>query len=738
MRISNIRANFAGEFDGVDLSVLAVLFVFWVVVAVGELFDVALPVVRASVVIFVLIGIPGVLLANLLDVGTASAGRFAIFAAGLGLAYVAILAVAASLFLPIVGFATPLSVVPVALLVTASIAILVVVTHYNQGYQMPPVVVPAASIPVVFGLVLLPVGAAVATAAMNQFQSALGMGVFLGAIIGVIFLTAMGVIPRELYSFAVFFVSLATLLHRNLLTSNLIGFDIQHVAFVASLVKNTGQWTPGLGGSIGTLPVVTAVPATIATVAGIGLPVTFKTLYVLLFALVPVGIFYVGEELFSPEIGVYAAFFFLFNHITIGFTPGKQLVSELFLILLVLAFVHHGLSSPLTQVAVGVLSIGLIFSHYGTTLLLGFSLLGAYVVLLVVDTVVDSFEYNLTIREPLVLLGGALAWYATIFPPLFARIVTIPGNVAAQVERIVETRSLVTGSGGGFVAQQTTPVDRVTLFLYVGFTILLAVGLTWAARTQLYQAIRDQSHDHVDYIALSIPMFAFLGASYVVVFNLWADRVYQLVLPVLGVFMPIGYRLVMRPITERSVGTVPVWLGLAVLLGGLLAVNSGLAVASVGGAEKPAFDPTRHDSTFTHQEETGAVWLKNHAAIDRTSATYGPDYPGIIEGVGNTHIYTDQFSYHLFRGILPSYLYDVEVIAVKVSARPEFHPERIDQGYVFIREVAVKSPNGRESVPPIFLSREKVETFTTSNNFIYSNGAVRVVVPGAVTSSNRS
>lgn len=738
MGVSSFHTTFEREFEEMDLSVIAILVVFWVVLALGELFDVSLPVVRAAVAVFVLIGLPGILLANLLEVGTASFGRFAIFGAGLGLAHLAILTVAASLVLPIVGVATPLSLVPVALLVTASIAVLVAVTHVNHGYRIPSAIVPPGSLSVVFGLVMLPTGAAVAAAAMNEFQSTLVMGTFVVALVAVVLLIATGVIPRELYSFAVFFVSLATLIHRNLLTSNLIGFDIQHIAFIASLVKSSGQWTPGLGGSVGTLPVVTAVPATVATVGGIGLPVTFKTLYVLLFALVPVGIFYVGQELFDREIGIYASLFFLFNNITMGFTPGKQLISELFLILIVLAFVHHGLDRRLSQIAAVVLSIGLIFSHYGTTMVVGFSLLAGYAGLAVIDTLVDSFEHELTIWWPLLVLGGGLAWYGTVFPPLFSRIVSIPGNVAAQIIRIVETQSLITGSGSTFVAHQTTPVDRVTLLLYLCFTILLAIGLAWRTITQLYRVLRNQSPEHVEYIALSIPMFALLGASYVVVFNLWADRVYQMVLPILGVFMPLGYRLVVRTITERSWGSVPVRLGLAVLLGGLLVVNSGLAVAVVGGTGKPAFNPARQDSMFTHQEETGAVWLKTHSGIDRVRETQRPNYPGTIEGVGDTRIYTDQFSYHLFRGILPSPFYNVEVVALKVSARPEFHPTRIDQGYVFVRDVAVRSPDGRASVEPIFLSRDKVEAFASSNHVVYSNGAARVVVPGAVTVANRS
>jgi len=139
------------------------------------------------------------------------------------------------------------------------------------------------------------------------------MFVFVAGVLVVVAATAMRYVPQELYPITVFSVGLGTFLHQNLVTGFVVGADVQALYSTAQLLIEFQQWTPELTGSSISVPVVSLTPATVSLLTGLNLTTVFTVVNVVIFAFVPLLLYYLSNDVFSPEIGIFGCFFFIFS-----------------------------------------------------------------------------------------------------------------------------------------------------------------------------------------------------------------------------------------------------------------------------------------------------------------------------------------------------------------------------------------------------------------------------------------
>lgn len=689
--------------------------------------------VRAIVGTFLLMVAPGALLTYVLGLRTRSFGRFSLLAVGLSFGMLATATTVTSALFPILGFEAPFSLSSLVIVLSASLLIPLVALLYIGTEVYRPRIGLSGPIPVVSLIVALPSVAALAAVLMNRFETNAGMFLFVSAVLLVVVLATTRFLPADLYPTTVFFVSFSTLLHRSLLTNHVVGADIQAIYATAQTIMRAGYWSPTLGGSSIAASVVTAVPASFATITGLELAVVYKVVYVLVFALVPVGIYYMSSDIFDENVALFGAFVFTFYHVSFYFTPGKQLISELFVVLLLSLLFRSDGGGAGRKLAIGLLSVALVQSHYATTYVYGLSLLAAGVNLTVLGRLTEEFDHDFSAGYPLILLVGATAWYGYASEELFATLASIPASLLGQVVSLLAFES-IEGSGASYVAEQTTVLDQLNLFLYIVVLTLVSTGLAYQVLIHLEEIYRDGDSEHVEYTALAVPLFAFLGLSYFLIVNLYADRVIQMVLVVLAPFVAVGYRYVAYGVGDvRSrlgfeSGSRLRWVPIAVLVGSLLIFNSGLVFSLAGTADTSAFNPDAHDLAFAENERAGAEWLEEHTDIRRIEADRLPlaasDRTAAPERV---RIYTDSTTLQMFRSELSSGYYTVEVRPLKSDFDPRLDPDGIDRGYVLVRESSVLEGSGSTRVPPAYLSEAETRALTGSRDVVYDNEAIRII-----------
>lgn len=709
--------------------VFALLIGFWSSVGLESL-GVSIPLAQSLFGIGLLAIVPGGLLTHLLGLRTTSAGEFTTVTLGLSLVAVSIITVVASVVLPVFGVSGPLSFLPVAVILTAVISVLTVVVWFTNEDSFRVRIPLSSSLPVYVLLGFVPVSAVIGALVMNWYGINVGIGLFVLVVAVVTLLSATRVIRPPQYPAVVFFVGLSTMLHRSLAASHVVGADIQFTYFLSELLASNQQWAPDVGGSISSLPVITSVPVAYSMVTGLELVTVFTVVYPVLFSFVPLGIYYVASEVFDVHVALYGSLFFVFYHGTFYLTPGKQRLSELFIVGLLLLYVRDDTQTRTTgeAVAVVLLAIGLVHSHYGSTYVFGFSLLAASIGLVLAERLLGEFRHSFSPVYPIAFLAGATSWYAYSSGSLIATLASIPVSVLTQLATL--PGGITAGSGSSYVQAQETILQQLSLSVYVLLSLLLCLGLAWQTITYLVRIRRGTGAEYVEFTALAVPLCAFLGTSYFLILSLWADRVYQMVLPVLAPFAAVGYLLLWTGV-ERLPGISEVnWSPIATALAVLFVVNAGLAGAVMGAPTDYTFDESAHDYAFSDDEREAAEWIEARSEVERT----GPAAMGAENGTDNEDdvetvtIYTDRITSQLFRSVTPESQYNVDIVMVKNEWNTTFDPEETRDGYVFIRHNAIEDSDP-EDTSLSSLSAEHVNEITENRTIAYENDDVTIVEP---------
>jgi uncharacterized membrane protein len=309
--------------------------------------------------------------------------------------------------------------------------------------------------PPVLALCLLPFVSIFAAYAMNAY----GSNLLLLALIIIIAITALWIstsasVPKELYPLAVFVIAVALLYHASLISPHVWGWDIQKELYSANAVLTNAQWNVHAPGATNAVLSVTLVAPLTSIVSGVSVVWIFKTIYPLLFALVPVGLFVVFQKQTSDRIALLASFFvtFLFTFFTEMPALARQEIAELFLVLLLILLVDKRVGSeagksPLYALC-AIFAASVVVSHYALALIFIAYLVVAWLVLFVVDNPAmrrlhgaassgpsakkPSSRPKRMLTLPFILLFAAFmaAWYATLgsaalsdeIAPIFAQI----------------------------------------------------------------------------------------------------------------------------------------------------------------------------------------------------------------------------------------------------------------------------------------------------------------------------
>jgi uncharacterized membrane protein len=396
-----------------------------------------------------------------------------------------------------------------------------------------------------------------------------------------------------------------------------------------------------------------------------------------------------------------------------------------------MALVQNRLSGGSRWVTLAVLSAGLIFTHYTTTYVIGFALLFGAIALSVLRAVSDPFEESLPLGYPVVLLAVATGWYWYGSPALFATLVAVPANIVSQLSLLLGFGA-VEGTGAGYVQQETALSQRLQLVMYGLFAVLMTIGLGWLIVDSSRQTNRGETSPRIVYTAVALPLLVFLAASYFFVLGIWVDRVYQMVLVVLAPAMPLGYLGVRELLftSPKQRNSTPWFVIVAVLLVVLFALNSGLIFAAVGGQDPniSTFNGEANDLAFTDEEREAVTWLRESANITQleeyrtVSTTYLT-----VKHPERTQVYTDPASSQLFRGLLSQSTHDVEVLHLKNRWEPEFAPESLEEGYVFIRERSVKDATTDNRRRSQYLTTDERESIISRGTVVFENRRVTIV-----------
>jgi uncharacterized membrane protein len=448
-------------------------------------------IVRAVIGLFYLSFIPGLIFIKLLKFNFETS-ELVVYAAGFSLAFLMVTALVLNGFGPLVGITFPLAALPLSLVVNTVIlggAAIAYIRSSNKKTDLAPK--PLGFHPSYVILTLIPllsiVGAYFVNTTGDNFYLML-------TILSIAVVFMVGVFYKDspkVYPYAIFMIALALLFQTTFITNYLLSYggDSPSEFFVFRTTQINSVWDPifqvptDLGmGRYNAMLSVTLLPTVYSNMLGIDATWVFKLVFPLLFALVPIAAYLLWQPYIGKKLAFLAAFLFMaqntfFTEMT---ALNRQMIGELFLILLLMVLLNKTINRSTRFLSFGIFGFALIVSHYALAEIFLILIFVAWAI-----SVVYLKRPSLNLQFSMVLFFSVamLGWYIyTSEAVVFDSFMTFGTSVLSQLGGFFDPASrgqmVLTGLGLAESPSFLNTISRMfayltELFIALGLLVLL-------------------------------------------------------------------------------------------------------------------------------------------------------------------------------------------------------------------------------------------------------------------------
>jgi uncharacterized membrane protein len=353
---------------------LVVILLLQLTVYATVLFDV--PVARQVVGFIYLTFVPGLIIIKLLKLNELDGLETVLFSMGLSVAFLMIAGLLVNEFGFLLGISEPLSFVPLMTILNGFIFVGVILAYLRSDGVKLLETKTVGLHPLALLLIGLPVLSVVGTIWVNVFNS---NSILLFMMVTISSLFAMMIIPKKLpskfYSIAVLMIAISLLYHSSLISNYIVPFgsDVPLEHFVFKTTLDNGYWSSinpyvdVIYGRFHSMLSITILPTVYSTLLNMNPTWVFKTLFPLIFSFVPLGLYQVWKRYIGKKYAFISAFLFMVQSTFYTEMLGlnRQMVAELFFVLLLLVILNKKMKTPSKMTCFMIFSFGLVASHYG-------------------------------------------------------------------------------------------------------------------------------------------------------------------------------------------------------------------------------------------------------------------------------------------------------------------------------------------------------------------------------------
>jgi uncharacterized membrane protein len=507
-----------------------------------------MPLARITIGIAYLLFIPGLVLIKLLKLDSLGTLESVLYSVGFSVASLMLAGLLINQFGGLIGIEFPLSTLPLSLFVNTAVLIGAAVASLRRSpRRLTQQDKKTTFSPSMLLLVLIP-----ALSAIGAFYvDATGNNsILLLTIIAIAGLFVVGVLTNrspKIYAFAILMIALALLLHVSLISNYILpnGGDSPVEMYVFQNTQLTSHWNATFTflsdeayGRYNAMLSITILPTVYSNMLGLDPTWVFKIIYPLIFALVPVGLYWLWQPYIGKKLAFIAAFLFMAQStfFTEMLALNRQMIGELFFVLLLLTLLNKNVKREGKFIAFAILSFGLIFSHYALAELFLFLILAAWAT--------SAFylkrpSFNLQLSMIIFFFVAMFVWYIyTSGAVVFQSFMTFTGYISAQLGDFLNPASrgatVLTGLGLTESPSLLNTVSRGFAYLTEIFIVLGVIALFTKKSPFRFER---------DYIVFSVLTVAFLVMLTLVpglANALSMTRFYHILLMILAPFCVVG------------------------------------------------------------------------------------------------------------------------------------------------------------------------------------------------------
>lgn len=471
-------------------SFMVTIVVFQVALYISFFFDI--PVVRQVVGFLYLTFIPGFVIVKLMKADNLGQAETVLFSVGLSVAILMLLGLFVNVVGSFVNIRQPLDPLFLVLVLSGFVLLGTLVCYFKGSRDLQSVGLTIGTVVKSFVLCLLPVltiaGVYIANITGNNSVLLLAFLTVLALFLVAAF--SKRLISPKLYLVLVFVIAIALLFQLSLTSNYVQGFDIKVEHYAATLTQSTGFWnyaasfTDLTSGRIYSMISVTILPTIYSNILNMNLTWIFKIIYPLIFALVPLALYLLWRGKFGVAVAFLSVFLFMsqatFHTEMLGLA--RQMIGEVFFVLLFLILFSKSLSSKNTKILFVIFGLCLIISHYSIAILFAFFIslmwvigyftkkpnrhLHLSMVVLFLVLMISWFVYTISSANIITISGSSnsiLSGFSDFFNPAFRGTVVMQGIGLSSVSSPLMIASRA-------IAYATE------VFIIIGFFILLVQG----------------------------------------------------------------------------------------------------------------------------------------------------------------------------------------------------------------------------------------------------------------------
>ncbi len=322
-------------------------------------------------------------------------------------------------------------------------------------------------------------------------------------------------LPLKIYPLALFSIAFFLLIGTSLVSNYLLGADVQIETYFATLTYTNSFWDWTIPHAYNGMLSVTVLPVIFSKFMNISIVWVFKLAYPLIYSLVPIGLFLAYRKQTNPIVAFLAVFFFIsidtFFLQMLGLA--RQMIAEVFLVLLVLLFVEEKLEISKKRWLFIVFSVGLIVSHYSIAYLFTFLILLS----LLLSRFFNRADHkSKPVIVPVTVLGYIAAifgWNLLVVPAAFNSLWVWVMYVSNEVFELAQTPGIE-----GLMPAYLSPLHNVSRYVFLllqGLIVLGFIGLLFRRNTKFNAeySVMCMGGMAVLLMSMLIPSFASSGLN---------------------------------------------------------------------------------------------------------------------------------------------------------------------------------------------------------------------------------
>jgi len=622
-----------------------------------------IPVARQVIGFICFTFVPGFIVIKLLKLDELDRVETVLFSVGLSVAFLMLVGLFVNELSFLFGISQPLSLIPL-MIVLNGFMLLGGILIYLRSENVKLWNIPSLRISLfVLPLASLPIFSIVGATWVKTYGNNL---ILLFMIIAIALLFAVGVISRkssssDLYPLAVFVIAISLLYHSSLISEHLVHFgsDVPGEMFAFKIVEKNAYWSSinpypddfSVGRTYSMLS-VTILPSIYSSLLNLNSIWVFKLLNPTLYALVPLGLYVLWSKSVGNKYAFVSAFFFMayrnFSNQMLGLS--KQMIAELFLVLVLIAMFHKKMNRANKKICFLVFSIALAVSHYALAEIFLIFISFALIPLIIIK----KPGRNITFTMVLYFFGVMFGWYLfTSSSSVLDSFLNFGQNVYNQLGEFLNLQSrgsqVLRGLGLETPPTIWNRISRAFAYLTEIFISIGFIGLIMKRKRIRFEK---------EYLMLIIAAMGFLAALVLVpglAETMNMSRFYHILLFFIAPLCVIGAELIIELMFKRK-DELKITVLLLIVLVPYFLFQTGF-VYEVTSSESWSLPLSKYRMSgirlytefglYDEYSISGAQWLSKNVAVGTTQMyadsfsrtnelrSYGFVWPGYVEILSN-------------------------------------------------------------------------------------------------------